>query len=122
MKTTASYICLKNLRYYAYHGVAEQERVVGNEYVVCLRCKVDVDRATRTDDVADTVSYADLCEVVGREMAIPSRLLEHVCGRIARGVFERFPAVEEVEVELFKRNPPMGADIESAGLRMSFSG
>lgn len=113
-----SYIFLKDLRFYAYHGVAPQETAIGNEFTVSLRLKTDIFRAAETDDVEDTVSYADVYEAVKAEMEIPSRLLEHVCGRIVKRLFRDFPAIEEIEIALSKRNPPMGADIASAGVEM----
>ncbi len=113
-----SYIFLDNLRFFAHHGVGQQETLVGNEFTVSLRLQVDIQRAAETDDVADTVSYADVYEVVKAEMAIPSRLLEHVCGRITDRLFRNFPQIEEIELKLSKRNPPMGADIETAGIEV----
>lgn len=114
----SSYIFLKDLRFYAYHGVAPQETAIGNEFTVNLRLKADLFRAAGTDEVEDTVSYADVYEAVKAEMEIPSKLLEHVCGRIVKRLFEDFPAIEEIEITLSKRNPPMGADIGGAGVEM----
>lgn len=113
-----SYIFLKDLRFYAYHGVAPQETAIGNEFTVSLRLKTDIFRAAETDNVEDTVSYADVYEAVKAEMNIPSKLLEHVCGRIVKRLFRDFPAIEEIELTLSKRNPPMGADIAGAGVEM----
>lgn len=121
MKIDNSYIFLKQIRCYAYHGVAPQENLIGNEYVIDLKLKVDISRASRTDDVTDTVSYADVHELVKVEMNIPSKLLEHVGGRIAEKLFEAFPAIEEIELRLSKRNPPMGADIDVAGIELHCS-
>lgn len=121
MKIDNSYIFLKEIRCYAYHGVAPQENLIGNEYVIDLKLKVDISRASRTDDVTDTVSYADVLELVKVEMNIPSKLLEHVGGRIAEKLFEAFPAIEEIELRLSKRNPPMGADIDVAGIELHCS-
>ncbi len=118
MKLTDHCISLKGLRFFAHHGVAPQERVVGNEYILNIRLQADLQRASETDDVADTVSYADVYEVVKAEMAIPSRLLEHVCARIIHRLLAVFPQVESVTVCLAKRNPPMGADIEVAEVEM----
>lgn len=113
-----SYIILKDLRFYAYHGVAPQETVVGNEFTVSLRLKTDLFRAAETDRVEDTVNYADLYEAVKAEMEIPSKLLEHACGRIVKRLFRDFPAIEEIEIRLSKRNPPMGADVARVGVEM----
>ncbi len=113
-----SYIILKDLRFYAYHGVGAQETQVGNEFVLDLRLRMDWTRAIRSDDVNDTLSYAEAYEAVKDEMARPSRLLEHVAGRIARRLFQDFSSLEEIELRLVKRNPPMGADIEGAGVEL----
>lgn len=113
-----SYITLKNVRFFAYHGVGEQETLVGNEFILDLRLKVSIEHAMLTDDVTDTVSYADVYEAVKAEMAIPSKLLEHVSGRIVRRLFHDFPQIEEINLVLAKRNPPMNADIESAGVEL----
>lgn len=121
MKIDNSYIFLKEIRCYAYHGVAPQENLIGNEYVIDLKLKVDISQASQTDEVADTVSYADVHELIKAEMAVPSKLLEHVGGRMAAKLFEEFPAIEEIELRLSKRNPPMGADIDTAGIELHCS-
>ena len=113
-----SYIYLDRIRLFSYHGVGEQETLVGNEFTVNLRLKVDIGRAMQTDDVTDTVSYADVYEAVKTEMAIPSRLLEHVAGRIVNRLFRDFPTIENIELSIEKRNPPMGADVKAAGIEI----
>lgn len=118
LQAMTSYIFLDNLRFFAHHGVGKQETLVGNEFTVSLRLQVDIRRAAETDDVADTVSYADVYEAVKAEMATPSQLLEHVCGRIMDRLFCDFPQIEEITLKLAKRNPPMGADIEAAGVEI----
>ena len=71
-----------------------------------------------TDSVDDTLNYAELCEVVRQQMAQPSALLEHVAGRIAKAVFQRFPQASALQLRLVKQNPPMGADCEGAGVEL----
>lgn len=112
---------LDRMRFFAHHGVGRQETLVGNEFVVSLRLKVDIGHAMQTDDVTDTVSYAEVYEAVKKEMEIPSKLLEHVGGRIVKRLFGDFPPIEDIELKLSKRNPPMGADIEAAGIEIHTS-
>lgn len=119
MKIDSTHIHLENISFHAYHGVSPQERIVGNTFIVNLTLKVDFSKASETDLLSDTISYADVFQRVNDEMLIPSELLEHVCGRIVRRIFRDFASVEEVKIKLSKRNPPMGADIESAGVEMS---
>ncbi len=121
MKINNSYILLKEIRCYAYHALPPQEPLIGNEYIIDLKLKVDINKAAQTDEVADTVNYAEVHQVIMAEMAVPSKLLEHVGGRIIEKLFQQFPALEEIELHLSKRNPPMGADVESAGIELHCS-
>ena len=52
-----SYILLQGLHFHARIGVGEQERVVGNEYVINLRIGYPLAKAMKSDDVADTLNY-----------------------------------------------------------------
>ncbi len=113
-----SYIRLKNVRFQAFHGVMPQERKVGATFVVNLRVGYPLEKAMTSDRVEDTLNYASLYEVVSREMALPSRLLEHVAGRIVKAIVEHFPDVSSVDMELMKLNPPMGGDMEGAGVEI----
>lgn len=118
MMITDSSIFLNNVRLYAFHGVAEQERRVGGWFTVSVRVHFNIYKAMETDRVEDTISYADVLEVVKREMAHPSQLLEHVAGRIARAIIAEFPGVERVRLSLTKENPPMGANCDGAGVEV----
>lgn len=111
-------IFLKDVRFYAYHGVSPQETVVGNMYVIDLRLHVDLSLAMASDDVADTVNYALVYRALKEEMSMPSRLLEHVAGRLVKRLFTDFPTIEAIDLKLAKRNPPMGADIATAGVEV----
>ena len=116
-----TYLNLENLRFYAYHGVMPQEQVVGNEYIVNLRMKVDVSKAMASDEVADTVNYAEVFEAIKKEMEIPSKLIEHVAGRITKRLFKEFPTIEEITLKLSKHNPPMGADVDAAAIEYNIT-
>ena len=118
MKIESGIIFIDRLRIRAFHGVMEQERRVGGQFIVSLRVHYNIMRALETDDVTDTLNYATLCELVRTEMAVPSRLLEHVAGRIGKSVFLHFPQAEAIDVWLTKENPPMGADCEGAGVEL----
>lgn len=113
-----SRIFIAGLRMRACHGVLPQERIVGGDFEVSLSVEYDISRAMATDDVADTLSYADLSDLVRREMVVPSNLLEHVAGRIAKTIIERWPQVQSVSLSITKLNPPMGADCDGAGVEL----
>ena len=116
MKVESSYIFLRNVRFHAFHGVLPQERLVGGDFLVNLRVDYPVEKAMESDEVGDTLNYATLFDLVKREMQMPSQLLEHVAGRIAKAIMADFPAVTSIDLELTKLNPPMGADSDGAGI------
>lgn len=118
MTLTESSICLNDIRLYAFHGVLEQERRVGGEYSVSIRVHYNIYKAMETDNVADTLNYAQLLKIVKREMAVPSNLLEHVAGRIGKTVFHEFPQAEAIDLTVIKLNPPMGADCAGASVHV----
>lgn len=114
MHLTESYICLHEVRFYAFHGVMPQERSVGGEFLVSVKVGYPLEKAMSSDDVADTLNYAELYELVKKEMMQPSGLLEHVMGRIVEAIEKAFPEVASVEVKIKKVNPPMGSDCKGA--------
>ena len=121
MKPTANmYIHLKGLKLYAYHGVLPQENQVGAEYTIDLRLKTDFTQATETDRLEGTVNYAEVFNAVKKEMEIPSQLLEHVAWRRARRLLDDFPTISEVNIALYKQNPPMGADCSQVGVEATY--
>ena len=114
MRIESGYIELKGLRVTAKHGVLPQERVVGGEYVVSVRVDCNLEKAVGSDDVKDTLNYAELYQIINKEMQTPSSLLEHVAGRIGERILSAFPQALSVGIEITKRNPPMGADCDGA--------
>ena len=92
----------------------------GNDYLVSLRIKYDVTNALTSDDVNDTLNYAEVYQLVSQEMSVPSQLIERVGGRIGDRLFRRFPTIEEIHLKIIKQNPPMGADCEGAGVEFLF--
>ncbi len=119
MQILQSTIQLKGLKFYAHHGVMPQERKVGAHFSVDLTLFLaDASTAILKDELAATVNYAEVYDVVKKEMAVPSQLLEHVAGRIANAVFHNFPLVESLEASITKNNPPMGADCEGASFSL----
>lgn len=118
MKLAAGYIRLRQVRFHAFHGVMPLERQVGADFLLDLRVGYPLEQAMQSDEVADTLNYAVLYDLVAREMQQPSQLLEHVAGRIAASIGQAFPQVTSIDLELTKLNPPMGADCEGASVEI----
>lgn len=102
---------LEKLRFYAYHGVMEQERRVGNEFEVTLEVFYPFENALKSDNLDDTLNYAALYAIVEREMAESSKLLERVAGRIIDAIKKEFPAIYAGNIKISKLHPPFKCDM-----------
>ena len=118
MRLTAGYIHLRQLRFHAFHGVMPQEQLVGADFLLDLKVGYPLQQAMQSDEVGDTLNYAALYDLVAREMQQPSKLLEHVAGRIAEAISLAYPKVTSIDLELTKLNPPMGADGDGASVEI----
>ena len=57
-------VFVKNIRLHAYHGVLQQERVIGNDYLVSVSVTCSLGNAVKSDTVDDTINYAAVYELV----------------------------------------------------------
>ena len=108
-------IVLEGMRFYGFHGVNPEERVLGQEYLVDLAVEIDLGPAGRSDRLEDTISYAHIYRAVREVMeGEPRNLLEAAAQSIADRVLSEFP-VNSVAVRVKKPHPPIrGSVIENA--------
>jgi len=110
MKITEYSIALKDIHLFAHHGVMPQERKIGAWFTIDIELEIGEHGCTGSDDINGTVSYADVYDIVCREMEIPSNLMENVCKRISDTIYSTFPGVNGISITLCKDTPPMGGD------------
>ncbi len=120
MNLKESYIIIEKARFYAYHGVLHQEKVVGNEFLVSLKAKCDIKKALQTDNIEDSVSYALILDVIKKEMKTPSSLIENLAYRISKHLFDEFEKISQIEITIEKISPPMNHEVESAAITLCF--
>jgi len=114
-------IRLQNLRIYAYHGCLEEEAKIGSNYRVDLEIEADLSISAENDQLKDTIDYVHLTAIVQEEMALRSKLLEHVAERINQRVILEFESVTKVNVIVSKLNPPLNADCEAVNIELTKS-
>ncbi len=105
---------LLGMRFHAFHGCLESERLTGTEYLVDFACELDTAAAECTDDLRDTLDYSLVRSIVAREMAVRSSLIEHVAGRIADAIAQECHGLGHFEVTVSKKNPPVGGECQWA--------
>jgi dihydroneopterin aldolase len=107
---------LKNMVFHARHGVLEQEKKVGNTFTVSLKLYLDLSAAGQSDRLEDTLNYAEVFEIVKKEMAVPSNLLEHVASRIIQAIRQVFPQIVKIQIRLAKLRPPVCGEMGEAAV------
>lgn len=118
-----SFIILENIKIYAYHGVSEQEQAVGQLFILNLKIEMGDNNMSsmRSDEIEDTISYADVFDIVKTEMKIKSKLLENVGYRIMNILKEKYPNVLSIELKITKQTPPISGIMGQAGILLKVS-
>ena len=111
-------IKLKNIRTFSFHGCLVEESKIGSDYSVDLEIKTDMRKSMETDELEDTVDYVHLNRIVMEEMAIRSKLLEHVAHRIIKRTFDEIASISRVSLAVSKLNPPIGGDVEAVTIHI----
>ena len=99
-------IHLKDLAFHSFHGVYEEEKILGNHYLVNLHVHY-MAQAEIVTDLEQTVNYEKLFQLVYTRMKMASPLLETISMELCHSVMEQFQQVESVFVSVEKTNPPI---------------
>lgn len=112
------HINIEGIRLYAYHGCLEEEAKIGGNYIVDVYMITDFSKAAANDELADTIDYCDIYEISKKEMAIRSKLIEHVCQRIFDAILHKFPHLKQLHVKVTKLLPPMNGDVQKVSVEI----
>jgi 7,8-dihydroneopterin aldolase/epimerase/oxygenase len=115
-------INVTGIKVYAYHGCLEEEAIIGGNYVVDVQIHTDFSSAQQSDDLTTTVDYVTVYNIVKAEMAVRSKLIEHVAGRIADSLIKKISGIETARITLHKLNPPMNGDVQEVSVTVEVRG
>ncbi len=104
---------------YAYHGCLKEEGTIGSDYRVDITLKADLALAASTDKLKETADYVVVNQIVREEMAIRSKLLEHVAQRILNRIMNSLEIVKKAKVAVSKLNPPMAGHVQQVTVELT---
>ena len=110
---------LRDVHLFAHHGVMQQEREIGAWFTIDIALEINDSGCAASDRIDGTVSYADVYAILCSEMKQPSNLLENVCSRITKRLYETFAQISAIKITLCKDTPPMGGDRLKAAVTLS---
>lgn len=104
---TGDRIILSDLGFYGYHGLYAEEAKLGQRFLVDLQCGVDLSVPGTTDQIGQTVSYADIYDVVKSTFDIRTNLIEALGQNIAAALFSAFSDIDWVIIRIRKPEAPI---------------
>ena len=107
---------IRGLSLYTHHGVDAAERDVGQRLVFDISFDVGDCDATVTDQVEDTIDYADVCQQVALAASERSfKTLEALCSYVADWLIDRYDA-SAVSVRAAKPEPPIPLPVDEVAV------
>lgn len=99
-------IHLHNVIFYSYHGIHEEEKILGNEFELSADIQFHEEHEV-IHLIKQTINYVDIYEIVQQRMNIPSTLLETVVMDIGMSIKKRYDNVRSISIYLRKVHPPI---------------
>jgi len=115
-------IIISGLKVFAWHGVYEEEKEKGQNFIVNARLSLDTSLAGESDSLEDSVDYGKVCLFINDFMRINRfNLLEAVANQMARKIMVRFPMTQSVELEVMKPEAPIPLPFENVSVKITRS-
>jgi len=109
-------IHVRGIRCYAFHGCMNEEALIGGNYTIDVEITTDFSKTAASDELIDTVDYCAVQKIVAEEMAIRSKLIEHVGQRIFTRIQRELRGIDALRVEIHKWAPPIDGDTQQVSV------
>ena len=98
-------INLHNLIFFSFHGMHEEEKILGNDYEVNVQLSFYA--GEKITALEQKINYASVYEIIKQKMAIPTMLLETVAQELAQKIYDHDNRIKNISVSIEKKNPPI---------------
>ena len=113
-------IFLTGIAGFGYHGLFDHERQNGQDFFVDVTLTVDLTAASKSDEISDTVNYAEITNLVVTHITIePVNLIEKLAGRIADHILKDHSKVLEATVTVHKPQAPVDAVLKDIAVQIT---
>jgi dihydroneopterin aldolase len=110
-------IHLRDLKFFAYHGVNEEESITGSEFIVDASVTFH-DKGSITH-ISETVDYVKIYEIISDNMRNAHRLLESLAIKITEDIRLSDEKIKKINISIFKINPPLSNFSGNLGITYS---
>ena len=113
---------IDNLEVFANHGLFEEENRLGQKFIFDIECEFNYKKAMFSDEMTDSISYADIAEVVVKTATTNTfNLLERLAGEILKNIFTEFSQIENIKLKINKPAAPVRHHFEKCGVEVKVS-
>jgi dihydroneopterin aldolase/2-amino-4-hydroxy-6-hydroxymethyldihydropteridine diphosphokinase len=112
-------IYIKNFEIFANHGVFNEEKNLGQKFILDLEASLSLEEAAKTGNLKKSVHYGELC--LGIEKVFTEKsydLIETAAEKVAEFTLTTYPIIESVKVKLKKPWAPIGRHVEYAAVEI----
>lgn len=110
---------LKEATFYAFHGYYEEERKMGNHFIINTKVTIDIDDI-QADDIQHTVNYEILYQICKNEMQQSQKLLETVAANILNAYKNNFPEIKSASISIEKLQPQLGGKLQASFVELLY--
>ena len=113
-------IRVTGIKAFGYHGVLPHEATEGQEFSVDLLVTLDLRAVSLSDDLTQTINYADLAQIA-HDNIVGDRvqLIERLAGRIAEEISSAYSQITSVSVTVHKPHAPVTLDFEDISVTIT---
>ncbi|XP_071908543.1 dihydroneopterin aldolase 1-like isoform X2 [Coffea arabica] len=112
-------LVLRGLKFHGYHGVKQEERKLGQKFLIDVDAWTDLRAAGTSDHLSDTISYTAIYAIVKEVVeGPPKNLLESVAQLIASTTLSKYPQISAVRVQVGKPHVAVHGPVDYLGVEI----
>ena len=112
-------LIMKNMAFYGYHGVLQEEKIIGQKFLIDAHIYLSLKKAGETDDLSFSVSYAAVYETIERIVTNEKyNLIEGLAERICSEVLLIYPTIQKIRVRVKKPEAPVPGIFDYFGIEI----
>lgn len=114
------FIEIKGLKIFGNHGVLKEEKKRGQDFYVDIRLYTDLHSAGLTDNLSQTVNYADVSLTANSYVSGNCfDLIEKVAEGLAEEILKKYTLVEKVDITIHKPQAPIPVSFEDVSVNIT---
>ena len=111
---------MTGIKAFGYHGVLPHEATEGQDFIVDLLITLDLRAVSLSDDLQETINYADLAQIAHNNIVGERvQLIERLAGRIAEEISSAYSQITSVSVTVHKPHAPVTVDFEDISVTIT---